>query len=55
MSGSPRLVTITGGTGAWAGATGACLIDEHVQVSAFEYEGSAVHDGTFTCDVSLSP
>jgi hypothetical protein len=34
-AGSPRLVAITGGSGAWAGATGSCLIDETVQVSSF--------------------
>ncbi len=53
-SGSPRLITVTGGTGAWAGATGSCLVDETVQVSSFTYIGTAVHDGTFTCDVSLT-
>ncbi len=28
---------------------------ETVQVSAFTYNGTAIHDGTFTCDVSLRP
>jgi hypothetical protein len=54
-AGSPRLITITGGTGAWTGASGTCLVDETVQVSSFGYHGTAVHDGTFTCDVALSP
>jgi hypothetical protein len=52
-SGSPRLITVTGGTGAWAGATGSCLVDETVQVSSFTYIGTSCR-GTHCADASLA-
>ncbi len=48
-SGGPNLITITGGTGRYEGATGACEMDNHVtQVKL----GVQQHSGTFTCILS---
>ena len=49
------LVTITAGTGEYAGATGACLVDDGMTMGVFAVDGNSFHQGTVTCDVSLSP
>jgi hypothetical protein len=47
------LATVTGGTGAWAGATGTCLIDEGLTMGVFAVNGNSFHQGTVTCDVAV--
>ena len=46
--GAPDPLTITGGTGRYDGASGSCVLEQHltqVQIGVQE------HDGTFTCDI----
>jgi hypothetical protein len=53
-SGGKRVpVAVTGGTGAFSGATGACVIDETVTMGVFAVDGNSFHQGTFTCDVAV--
>lgn len=48
--GEPYTLTITGGTGEWAGATGTCDLDNHMEA----LPGGGVRQyGTFTCSVAL--
>jgi hypothetical protein len=48
--GEPYTLTITGGTGEWAGATGTCDLDNQMET----LPGGGVRQfGTFTCSVAL--
>jgi hypothetical protein len=51
--GVPYVASITGGTGAYAGATGACLVDESITMGVFAVNGNSFHQGTVTCDVAV--
>lgn len=48
--GEPYHLTITGGTGGYAGASGTCTIDNHLRPAG---PGSQEQYGTFTCDATL--
>jgi hypothetical protein len=47
--GAPYELTVTAGTGTFAGATGTCRLDNHLTDIAF---GTQQHDGTFVCDIT---
>jgi hypothetical protein len=47
------LVTITAGTEEYAGAAGACLVDERMTMGVFAVDGNSFHQGTITCDVAV--
>ena len=51
-TGVPYFVTITGGTGAYAGASGRCDMTVHITPKGF---GSQDQDGTFSCDIAIRP
>jgi hypothetical protein len=51
-SGGPDPITISRGTGRYAGVTGSCLLDEHIRQVTF---GVQDHSGTFDCALSLRP
>jgi hypothetical protein len=48
--GGPTELTITGGTGAFAGATGSCALDNHIENYEF---GHQQQSGSFTCDITV--
>lgn len=49
-TGVPYSWTVEDGTGAYAGATGECVVTTHMTDMVF---GSAHHEGTITCDLTL--
>ena len=48
--GEPYTLTITDGTGTWAGATGTCDLDNHMETLS---TGKVRQYGTFACDVAV--
>jgi hypothetical protein len=48
--GEPYVLTITGGSGRFAGATGSCTLDNHLTDTG---PGAQEHDGPFTCDITV--
>lgn len=49
--GVPYRLDVDSGTGAFAGATGTCTVDEHLEMMTF---GVQQHSGSFTCDLSVT-
>jgi hypothetical protein len=47
--GAPYELTVTAGTGTFAGATGTCRLDNHLTDLAF---GTQQQDGSFVCDIT---
>ena len=47
--GAPYELTVTGGTGTFAGASGTCRLDNHLTDVAF---GTQHQDGSFVCDIT---
>ncbi len=50
--GEPFTLQINSGTGAYAGAAGSCILDNHVRPLG---EGLQEQSGTFTCDIGGIP
>lgn len=50
--GEPYVLTITGGTGRYAGASGSCSLDNHLTDTG---PWSQEHDGSFTCEITAPP
>ena len=48
--GGPYRIAIDSGTGAYAGATGSCAVEEHLVLVRF---GEQTHSGPFTCTFTL--
>jgi len=48
-AGTPYVLTVTAGTGTFAGTTGSCRLDNHLTDLAF---GIQQQDGTFVCDIT---
>jgi hypothetical protein len=50
--GLPLVLTITGGTGAYEGASGSCDLDNHLTQVGF---GTQEQYGSFACDITVNP
>ena len=48
--GGPYRIALDSGTGAYAGATGSCSVEEHLVMVRF---GEQLHSGPFTCTITL--
>jgi hypothetical protein len=46
------VLTITGGTGAYEGASGSCDLDNHLTQVGF---GTQEQYGSFACDITVNP
>lgn len=53
-AGGPTYLSITNGTGAYAGATGWCVLDNHVHNSIDEVFGHQRQWGTFECEITAA-